>query len=185
VRDWVNDGGALLLIADHLPWPAAANKLATAFGIHYSPGHALDEKTQADPIIFSRSDGTLAEHPITRGRSANERVDSVATFTGSAFRVDKGGEPLMIFGPGIVSFTPTNFWTFNADTPRIPVTGWCQGAVLRVGKGRVAVFGEAAMFSAQLDGPNRELFGMNTPAAKQNPQFLLSVLHWLSCLLDK
>jgi len=51
VRDWVNEGGALLLIADHLPWPAAANKLAAAFGVHYSPGHALDEKTQADQAV--------------------------------------------------------------------------------------------------------------------------------------
>jgi hypothetical protein len=185
VRDWVNQGGALLLIADHLPWPAAANRLASAFGVHYSPGHALDEKTQADPMIFRRSDGTLTKHPITEGRSPSERIDSVATFTGSAFRVDKGGEPLLIFGPGVVSFTPTNSWIFNADTPRIPVTGWCQGAVLHIGKGRLAIFGEAAMFSAQVSGPNREPFGMNTPAAKQNPQFLLNLLHWLSGLLDK
>lgn len=184
-RDWVKEGGALLLIANHLPWPAAANNLAAAFGVHYSSGHALDEKTQADPMIFRRSDGTLADHPITKGRAASERVDSVATFTGSAFRVDDGGKPLLIFGPGIVSFTPTNSWMFNADTPRIPVTGWYQGAVLRVGKGRVAVFGEAGMFSAQVDGPNREPFGMNTPAARQNPQFILNLLHWLSGLLDK
>lgn len=185
VRKWVNEGGSLLLIADHLPWPAAANQLAGAFGVHYSPGHALDEKTQAEPMIFRRSDGLLAEHPITKGRSAKERVDSVATFTGSAFRVDKGGEPLLVFGPGIVSFTPTNFWMYQADTPRIPVTGWFQGAVLRVSKGRLAVFGEAAMFSAQVDGPNREPFGMNTTVAKQNPQFVLNLFHWLSGLLDK
>ena len=185
VRDWVNEGGALLLIADHLPWPAAANKLASAFGVHYSSGHALDEKTQADPMIFKRGEGTLAEHAITKGRTASERVDSVATFTGSAFRVDDRAEPLLIFGAGIVSFTPTNFWMYKADTPRIPVTGWYQGAVLRVGKGRLAVFGEAAMFSAQVEGPNREPFGMNAPAAKQNPQYVLNVLHWLSGLLDK
>jgi hypothetical protein len=185
VRDWVSAGGSLLLIADHLPWPAAANQLASAFGVHYSPGHALDEKTQAEPMIFRRSDGTLAEHPITSGRSTQERVASVATFTGSAFRVDHGGEPLLVFGPGIVSFTPTNFWMYKADTPRIPVTGWFQGAVLRVGRGRVAVFGEAGMFSAQVDGPKREPFGMNTPAAKENPQFILNLLHWLSGLLDK
>jgi hypothetical protein len=185
VRAWVNEGGSLLLIADHLPWPAAADKLASAFGVHYSPGHALDEKTLADPMIFNRSDGSLAAHSITKGRSENERVDSVATFSGSAFRVDKGGEPLLIFGPGIVSFTPTNSWMFDAGSPRIPVTGWYQGAALRVGKGRAAFFGEAAMFSAQVEGPNREPFGMNAPAAKQNPQFVLNVLHWLSGLLDR
>ena len=37
VHDWVQGGGSLLLIADHLPWPAAADKLASAFGVHYSP----------------------------------------------------------------------------------------------------------------------------------------------------
>src|SRR6185436_17066395 len=132
VRNWVKEGGSLLLIADHRPWPAAADKLASAFGVHFSNGFALPEKTQEEPLIFRRSDGALAEHPITKGQAANERVDSVATFTGSAFRVDKGGQPLLIFGPGVVSFTPTNSWTFNADTPRVPVTGWCQGAVLRV-----------------------------------------------------
>lgn len=186
VHDWVNKGGSLLLIADHLPWPAAANKLASAFGVHYSPGHALDEKTLAEPMIFQRSNGSLAAHAITQGRSANERVDSVATFTGSAFRVDKGAEPLLIFAPGVVSFTPTNSWMFNTNSPRISVTDWYQGAVLRVGRGRVAVFGEAAMFSAQVDGPKREPFGMNTPEAKQNPQFILNLLHWLSgFLLDE
>ena len=94
-------------------------------------------------------------------------------------------EPLLIFGPGVVSFTPTNFWMFDTNSPRIPVTGWFQGSVLRVGKGRVAVFGEAAMFSAQVDGTNRVPFGMNTPEAKRNPQFILNLLHWLSGLIDK
>jgi hypothetical protein len=39
------------------------------------------------------------------------------------------------------------------------------------------------MFSAQVQGPNRLPMGMNDPAAPQNPQFLLNVLHWLSRLL--
>ena len=48
------------------------------------------------------------------------------------------------------------------------------------GKGRVAVFGEAAMFSAQLAGPERRPVGMNKPEAPQNPQFLLNLIHWLT-----
>lgn len=60
-----------------------------------------------------------------------------------------------------------------------------QGAVLRFGKGRVAVFGEAALFSAQerLGKDGRTLMGMNRPDATQNPQFLLNVVHWLSGLI--
>ena len=45
---------------------------------------------------------------------------------------------------------------------------------------RVAVFGEAAMFSAQLAGPDKRQMGMNAPIASKNPQFLLNVMHWLS-----
>ena len=92
---------------------------------------------------------------------------------------------MLIFGPGVVSFTPSDSWMFKTDTLRIPVTGWCQGAALHVGKGRAAFFGEAAMFSAQVEGPNREPFGMNAPGAEQNPQFILNLLHWLSGLLDE
>ena len=54
---------------------------------------------------------------------------------------------------------------------------------LTIGRGRVAVFGEAAMFSAQVSGPERRPMGMNRPTAAQNPQFLLNVMHWLAGLL--
>ena len=55
-----------------------------------------------------------------------------------------------------------------------------QGALVRHGRGRVAVFGEAAMFSAQLSGPEERPMGMNHPSAAQNYRFALNVLRWLS-----
>ena len=42
---------------------------------------------------------------------------------------------------------------FAAQTPRAAAVGLLQGATLAHGDGRVAVFGEAAMFSAQAAGP--------------------------------
>ena len=179
VRDWVREGGALLLIADHMPFPGAAETLALAFGIKFSNGYAVDEKAQG-PFLFKLSDGSLKEHPITKGRADAERVDSVATFTGSAFQMERDAQPLLILGPTVSSFLTTVAGQINAETPRVPVKGWYQGAVMRFGKGRVAVFGEAAMFSAQLAGPNRAPMGMNAPVAARNPQFLLNVMHWLS-----
>lgn len=71
-------------------------------------------------------------------------------------------------------------WEFDHTTPRMPVTGWLQGAALEAGGGRVAVFGEAAMFAAQLVGPRRQPVGMNAPSATQNLQLLLNTLRWLS-----
>lgn len=76
--------------------------------------------------------------------------------------------------------TPEVAWEFKPETPRVPISGWCQGAVLRFGKGRVAVFGEAAMFTAQIAGPRKIPMGMNSPMAKQNYQFLLNIMHWLT-----
>ena len=183
VRDWVKGGGSLLLIADHMPFPGAAEKMGAAFGIHFTNGYAIDEKAQG-PMLFKLSDGSLKEHQIIRGRSDNERVDSVATFTGSAFQVEGKAQPLLILRDSVVSFLTSVAGEIDDKTPRVPVKGWYQGAVIRFGKGRVAVFGEAAMFSAQLGGPNRTPMGMNDPIAAHNPQFLLNVMHWLSGKLD-
>lgn len=185
VREWVEAGGALLLIADHLPFPGAADKLAAAFGVHFNNGYAMEPKLGGGPLTFSKAGGSLMDHPITQGRTPGESVDAVVTFTGSAFQVDKG-EPILKFSDDAMAFMPKTFGeAFTNDTAKTPIKGWLQGATIKFGKGRVAVFGEAAMFSAQLAGPNKTPMGMNAPAAKQNPQFLLNALHWLSGLLDK
>ncbi len=185
VHDWVAAGGALLLISDHMPFPGAAEKLGAAFGARWSNGFALAKDAKmGGPFVFRRADHSLADHAIMNGRSVEERIDSVATFTGSAFQVDSAATPLLVLGPDIESVLPQVAWEFKSDTPRISVAGWPQAAVLRTGRGYVALFGEAAMFSAQVTGPKRSPMGMNAPIAAQNPQLLLNVVHWLSGLLD-
>ncbi|MCI0485601.1 MAG: DUF4350 domain-containing protein [Blastocatellia bacterium] len=183
VRDWVKAGGSLFLIADHMPCAGAAEKLGAAFGFKFSNGYAMNEKARGGPMIFRKSDRTLRDHPITRGRIDAEKVEAVATFTGSAFQAGKDAEPVLVFGPDVVSFETKVAGEFPPETPRVPVSGWLHGAVLKFGKGRVAIFGEAAMFSAQLAGPNRRPMGMNAPVASENPKFLLNIMHWLSGLL--
>ncbi|HEX4945237.1 MAG TPA: DUF4350 domain-containing protein [Blastocatellia bacterium] len=183
VRDWVNKGGALLLIADHMPFPGAAEKLGAAFDIKFTNGYVRNQKQQGGPDLFQRAAGSLRAHPITNGRNAAENVDAVATFTGSAFQIPNA-QPLLVLSEAAVSVLTSTAGQITPDTPREPVPGWWQGAVFKAGKGRVAVFGEAAMFSAQLAGPNRNPMGMNAPEAKQNYQFLLNVMHWLSGILS-
>ena len=185
VREWVNQGGALMMMVDHSPMPATAGKLAEAFGVRFHNGFAVDPQAPPGPLLYKRADKSLADHPITQGSSEKERVDSVATFTGSAFQTE-GGDPILTFlGTEAISYTPkAPGRPADKDTPRVPIKGWRQGVVMKVGKGRVAIFGEAAMFSAQLQGPQRRPMGMNAPVAKQNTQFLLNVMHWLSGLLQ-
>ncbi|UCC99669.1 MAG: hypothetical protein JSW66_07240, partial [Phycisphaerales bacterium] len=81
VRQWIENGGALFLIADHMPFPGAAEKLAAAFGFEFSNGFALDTLKEG-PDVFRRSDGSLRAHEITDGKEPSGRVDSVVTFTG-------------------------------------------------------------------------------------------------------
>jgi len=183
VRDWVRDGGSLWLIADHMPFPGAAGPLAAELGIIMGNGFALDPETEEGRMRFARFDNSLTDHPITRGRNQSERIDSVIAFTGQAFRFESRGEPLMTLGRNIVLFMPEVAWQFSKLTPSMSASGMLQGAVVSFGKGRVAVFGEAAMFSAQVTGPERRPAGMNDPSAPQNAQFALNVLHWLSGLL--
>ena len=183
VSDWVKAGGSLLLIVDHMPFPGAAENLARVFGIRFSNGYAIDPNVQG-PMLFKPENGSLNAHAIVNGRTESEKVDSVATFTGSAFQADGDVQPLLVLGPSVVSAITTTAGEITKETLRVPVNGWFQGAVMRFGKGRVAVFGEAAMFSAQLAGPNKNPMGMNAPIASKNPQFLLNLMHWLSGKLN-
>jgi hypothetical protein len=185
VRRWVERGGSLLLIADHMPFAGAAAELGRAFGLEFSDGFAMPAAGQSGTIVFARRDSALVDHPIVNGRSAGERVDSVASFTGQGFRVVAGEvQPLMRLPADIQLLEPDTAWVFDSTTKRRTGPGWLQGATLRVGNGRVVVLGEAAMFSAQLGGPQRTPVGMNAPVAGQNAQLLLNTMHWLTGLLD-
>jgi hypothetical protein len=104
----------------------------------------------------------------------------VASFTGEAFRAPAGAVSLLALPAGSVSLEPDTAWAFHDGTPRTDVSGWSQGAVAEVGRGRVAVFGEAAMFSAQLAGAARAPMGMNSPVAAHNPRLLVNLVRWLA-----
>jgi hypothetical protein len=185
VETWVREGGSLLLIADHMPFPGAADGLASAFGVSMANGFAYDSTEQESRFRFSRANGLLADHAVTRGRDASERVDSVDSFTGQAFRLMRpDAQPLLTLAPGTVVLMPEVAWQFSPLTQRMQAGGMLHGAVMRHGRGRVAVFGEAAMFSGQLAGPDRRPMGMNDPTAPQNVQFLLNVMHWLTGVID-
>lgn len=181
---WVRSGGALLLVADHMPFAGAASALVAALGVETLNGFAIDTIAW-DPIMFRASDGSLGSHPITRGRLPAESVDSVFTYWGHAFRsAGADAAPLMIFRPGIVSLQPEQAWRFAPGTPTVAIGGWAAGMALRVGRGRVVVLGDSGMLSAHLVGPRRRPVGLNAPEGRQNAQFIVNAMHWLAGLLD-
>ena len=172
VQTWVKNGGRLFLIADHMPFAGSAHDLAMAFGVDYLNGFAMDNRRRADERFF-KSNKTLLDGLLT------QNIDTVVTFTGSAFRLPKGAQPVLAL-QGYTVLLPQTAWQFEETTPSLDSKGLYQLAVLNYGKGKVAVSGEAAMFSAQLAGPNRNPVGMNQPEARQNAQLLLNILHWLA-----
>jgi len=95
-----------------------------------------------------------------------------------------GNEPVLVLPPDFIVLEPRYAWQFDATTRQRAVGGWLQGATRRVGSGRVAFFGEAAMFSAQVAGREKRPMGMNAPMAEQNSQFALNTLHWLMGLIE-
>ena len=200
VRDWVRGGGSLLLIADHTPFGAAAAAMARRFGVTLGLGFVFDANhSEGNPtlLVFSRENGLLGEHSLLHGRGADEEVKRVIAFTGESLSLPEGAVALLKLGPeaqespnrealnkelGMAPSSPA------ATPPSRSVGGRVQGLAMTFGRGRVAMFGEAAMFSAQIiryreEGQQHELqMGMNVPGTDDR-QLLLNVMHWLSGLL--
>lgn len=184
ITEWVEDGGSLLLIADHMPFPGATAALADRFGVIFLNGYAMNAAHDSGTLTFTRASGSLAEHDITRGRSAAESISAVTSFTGQAFRFVGPLQPLFLMPDDWDVLLPAQAWEFDASTATVSARGLIQGGVLKFGSGRVAVFGEAAMFTAQnsvRDGVTRQM-GLSHPSARENAQFVLNVMHWLSGL---
>ena len=182
LNDWVMRGGALFLITDHQPDPGAVSDLAASFSIEVSNGYVLNGAPAGPerPLPFRADDGTLTTDELLQGEGPGEALTQVATFSGAALRGGEGFRPLLVFGPGVVSWMPEEYWLFEDDTPRLDVTGWSQGGVQEWGAGRVAVFGEAAMFTAQVFEEGRVRAGMNAPEAVDNLRLLRRVMAWLA-----
>ncbi|MFV1885281.1 MAG: DUF4350 domain-containing protein [Balneola sp.] len=183
VEEWVSDGGSLFLIADHMPMAGAAEDLAKVFGFEFTNGFVINYETRGSGF-FNIEDGTLFENDITNGRDSSEKVSQIATFTGQAFDIPNDATPILTFGENFVNLLPDTAWAFTDSTPRADVDGMFQGAYKTHGKGRVVVFGEAAMFSAQLAGAQQRKMGMNNEVAPQNYQLLLNIIHWLDGIIE-
>ena len=182
VQEWVKNGGALLLIADHAPFGGAAASLAGRFGVEMSKGFTYDEANSVSGspslLIFSRDNKLLTSHPITEGRDQNERLNRVQSFTGQSLKGPADSVAILK-----LSDTAKDSPDRNTDTS-VSAAGRAQAIAFKFGKGRVVVQGEAAMLSAQISGSEKSKMGMNVPG-NDNRQYALNLMHWLSGLLKE
>ena len=159
VTAWVENGGSLLLIADHFPFPGA---------------------DVASEDLFDIDLGSLKPHKQITGADLKAPVTRIAAFTGSAFEAPTGAQPLMVLGKDYELWLTSRAWEFRTDTPRRSASGLLQGATHSHGKGRVAVFAEAAMFTSQSAPDGQTSIGFDAPNARDNRAFVVNVFRWLT-----
>ncbi|MGJ1420365.1 hypothetical protein ACR79T_12115 [Sphingobacterium spiritivorum] len=179
LREWINAGGSLFLVTDHMPCGGSIQVLAATFGIQVANGFALRKDGQSE--FFSRKRNTLLPNAITN--RPGKEIDSIMCWGGTGFLVPPSAYVISVLNEEYDIYLPNDVSQIRRPLPEnIPCVsgnGFVNGAGLQFGKGRIVIFGDAAPFSAQLQGIKSEKRGMNHPSAKQNAQFLLNIFHWL------
>lgn len=180
LKTWVQNGGSLWLIADHEPAGSAVAGLSDSFSVDMSKAYTADpvnfDKIVLDAswIRYSVQNKNLGVHPIIAGRNEGERIKTVLSFTGQSLKGPKTSVPILLL-------SDKAYDVFNIEDPLKATIktakGRCQGLVMEYGKGRVVVWGEAAMLTAQDRG-----FGMDYPGV-DNVQLVRNIAHWLTRLL--
>ncbi len=164
-----------------MPFAGAAAELGKAFGFKFYDSFLFDSN-RGGIIDFTYENNMLASNVITQGRNTSESVHKIVTFTGQAFETPEKAITVLKLNEEYVVHLPDTMWVFNDKIKKFKANDLSQGAVLEFGKGRVAVFGEAAMFTAQLAGRNQHKVGMNANDATENYKLLLNIVHWLDRL---
>ena len=181
LEKWVNNGGRLFLLADHMPFPAAAETLAAKFGFVFHNAFNVDI---VNPAYFWKSNGSIVESVITTGRDSTEVISRIPKTEGQAFEIPEDATSILKFYGTSLLLYPEKNWHFDKNTPIKRAEGMSQGAFKKHGKGRIVVFGEASLFSAQIGQPGNRKMGMNSDIAKDNYKLLLNCIHWLDRILN-
>ena len=187
IHAWVEKGGGLLLATDHYPSTVAVRTLTHRFGVETGGGWTDDPQHRRrlpnygevfGHLVFSRENGLLGDHPLTRGRSDVERVDAVVSTTGTSLAGPEGSVAILRLGSRAVDLLPPAAAPASADhTPDfnpcvgcqvVSAAGRNQGLALEAGRGRVIVLGEMGI-----------LIDHSVPGTS-NRQFAVNALRWLT-----
>ena len=188
VAHWVSEGGGLLLIVDHPPYPAAARSLAQRFGVDMRNASTLEPTPgnyfqTPSTLVFSRANGLLGDHAITRGEDPSKRISAIMTFAGSSLTGPPASTALLTLSEAAYD---RFFESAGAPEQRTSARGRAQGVALPFHRGRIVVLGEAAVFRTeileQLVEPSLEPSPAELSAHGQfgNHRLALNVVDWLS-----
>jgi hypothetical protein len=189
VETWVANGGSLLLIADHTPFGSAAQILAAQFNVDMGKGYAVVSQRGRFRANIEFAGDMLGKHPILAGRSPDEMIHRVKSFTGQSLGIPDGATPLLKLPEGSLEAVDEETLEKFEQGEKVVLasaSGRAQAIALVHGRGGVVMTGEAAMFTAQvIHQPGRpdDHFGMSVPGFDDR-QFALNTMHWLTRLLS-
>ena len=182
IKEWVSNGGSLIILSEHAPIDKSMTPLLNTFGIQSSVGAVFDpincDTTIKLPLFetilkFTSGNGLLnRNHPITIGTKKKEAVQNIETYTGSAL---KGPNYTTIFKLGATA----SIRKWNGISPK--GEGDSQGLAGRFGKGKIMAMGDCNGFTAMYvnTGGKRFYAGMQVEEYDWR-QFVLNTIHWLS-----
>jgi len=156
VRDWVRDGGSLLLISDHAPFGTSAANLAERFGVTMGKGWVAGPPGS---ILLLNLSNLAREAPTTDDLDAE-----AASRNPTAPKGTPGAHSVAATGR-------TQGLAFTFGKGRIVVLG------------EAAMFSAQVVTLPQGDRQVTFKAGMNAPG-NDDRQFALNVVHWLSGILQ-
>ena len=188
LNKWVQQGGSLLLIADHDPFGSAASDLARSFGVGMASVWTVDTLRMNDEIgkntwlEYSWENGGLGQHPILQADSPAAKIKRVMTFTGQSLSFDSAWTSILQLSNSAQNYYSREDASIaSMDTSTyFSVAGQSQLIACQYGDGRIVIAGEAAMFTAQ---EVRVFFktihaGFNFKGY-DNKELVLNIIHWL------
>ncbi len=182
IKNWVKMGGRLLLVADHAPFAGGTGGLAEVFGFTYFNGYVFKKSSlpfRHGYINYQLYNGLNQEHPIVSGDYIPDKIEQFFTFTGTAFIPPAEAMKLLTVPDGYVAIMTQSLRREAETAPKINVSGLSAGSTMKFGDGRIAMFAEAAAFSAQIVDKIKTM-GMNNPKGAKNPLFILATMRWLA-----
>ncbi len=206
VRQWVHNGGSLLLATDHVPFGFNAGMLSAAFGVVSSDGLVVDSQRET---YTKANRGIPADglHPIISETGFGPAGLTVRTFGAGALISPTGATVLLRYSGAalnaqmdiyawiafneilrLIGSVPTAsvvellyaLSLMNEGSVKIGSAGFqAAGVAVDAGKGRVVVLADQAMLTEQ--EANGELTGGLVVSGSDlgNTQFVLNVMRWL------
>lgn len=193
LRNWVQKGGSLLLIADHDPFGSAAAGLAKAFGAGMSSVWTVDSLRFSETIgkttwlEFSEENKGLGRHSILQSEIPESAVKRVITFTGQSLSFDSTWTSILQLSPCARNYyNRSEAKVADSDTTTyFHIPGQSQLIAREYSNGRIVIAGEAAMFTTQ----EVRIFLKSYHAGfnyngYDDKNLVLNIVHWLLHAID-